>query len=110
MKHCFKNLGRSGIALATVLILVIVLTLIAASMLTLLSNQVSLIEHDNFRTKSRYAEEAAMVRNLEKRRRGEDPDDTWQVGDIIVDIDWSAGGGINNTDQLNFTHDYSVTF
>ena len=102
--------NNKGMALVTVLIIIFVLTILTGVILTLLSNQVRLIEHDNARTESRYADEAVMVRELELLRKNLAVDTTFTIDNMPIDVNYTPGAGINQTGVLNLTHDYSVIF
>ena len=111
MKKKFFDWDCSGMALVTVMILIIILTLIAAALLGLQANQVRLITHDDRRTRARYAEEAAMVHQLERLRKKITPDDTsHNVDGLDVGMSRNIGTGINGTDVLIFSHDYGIVF
>ncbi len=99
----------SGMALVTVLILIIILTLLAGTLLSLQANQVRLIAHGERRTRARYAEEAAMVHQLDKLRKYGMNDSNINIDGI--DVTMSIGpSGMSGIDELNFSHDYTVVF
>lgn len=109
---------QKGIALLTVIIIVLVLTILSSVMLSILANQTRYIEHNIARTKAKYATEATMVRKLDALRRDaaielSHPvsgryDDVGQFW--AVNITRAAGSGISGTDQLDFSVDYSPNF
>lgn len=110
---------KKAAALMTVLILVFILTILATVMLTLLSNQTRIIEHNVARTKIRYADEAAMVRELDHARRNLGAFE--QTHDVSGKYDkdtqkWritvqNGTGPITGTTQLNLTsEDYGPKF
>jgi len=102
-------------ALMTILIMIFILMVLSTALLKLVSNQTRLVEHDISRIKSKYASEAAMVRNLEQYRRGVNPpdathgvsgrfDDPLQNWNVGINSSYNAGIGVTVTD---FEVDYS---
>lgn len=110
MNNKFFSRDYSGMALVTVLILIIILTLLAAVLLSLQASQVRLITHDDRRTRARYAEEAAMVHQVERLRKNLSPDANHNVDGLDVSMQYNSGAGVNGTDLLTFSHDYGVVF
>lgn len=109
MKY-FWIFNNTAAALVTVVILIFILVTLGIALLSLLSSQVRLIEHDISRTYTRYAEEAAMVKTLELLRKNKTPPPSFNIDGIDVTIGLSSGTGLNGTDALNLSHDYSVSF
>ncbi|MBL7197868.1 MAG: hypothetical protein ISS47_07185 [Candidatus Omnitrophica bacterium] len=107
---------EKSVALLTVIIIIFILMILSSVMLSLLSSQTRLIEHDISRVKSKYADEAAMVRQLELLRKNQGLEGTHSVSGRYdqassfwtVDID-----NISTTPDLteiNLSTDYSSPF
>ena len=108
LKKINKANNNNGIALAVMMILVILLTLLAASILSLQSSQVRIVEHDNSRTRSRYADEATMIRQLERLQNNLSVETyDHDVSGLLVGIDSGASG---NFTAVNLTHDFTKIF
>ncbi len=104
---------EKGAALLTVIIIIFILLILSSVALNLLSNQTRLVEHDISRIKSKYANEAAMVRQLERLRNNEllesqhgvpgrydDPGRNW---DVKIDNS-TTGSGLNEIElSINYT-------
>lgn len=105
---------RKGLALINMFVFVILFTMMAAVLLSVLSSHVNLMERHVRRIKAFYAAQAGSVAALDQyRRTGAAP--------ASYTIDWShdsAGGVIStknvvisiNVPQVNSTCDYSVAF
>ena len=110
------NLDNKAIALVCVVIFTFVLTIIGASLLSLLANQTRTIEHNIDRLRALYAVESVFVKQIDQLvRDGLDPqflpdteDFPWVSGDRTVDIVRIDAG--SNTTGFNITLDYDPIF
>jgi Tfp pilus assembly protein PilX len=107
------NKHNKGIALMTVVILIIILTILSSVMLSILANQNRYIEHNIARTKARYATEATMVRALDSLRRNPSQSETG-VTTISGKYDnlgqyWNVGVGVTNAATVNIGINVGVT-
>ncbi|MFC1646210.1 hypothetical protein ACFL2Y_03425 [Candidatus Omnitrophota bacterium] len=106
---------EKSIALLTVILVVFVLVMLSSVMIALLSNQTRLVEHGISRTKSKYANEAAMVSTLERLRRQDPWEGTHSVSgrydddaiDWLVNITNSSAGGLT---AIDLSVDYAPSF
>jgi len=107
-----KLAKEKGVALLTVIIIIFILLILSSVSLNLLSNQTRLVEHDISRIKSKYANEAAMVRQLEALRKDHDLEDDHSVSgryDLddkywTVDVDNTTTNGLNEIElSINYT-------
>ena len=109
-----------GAALLTVIIVIFILTILASVMLNLLSSQTRIVEHDISRVKSKYANEAIIVRQLELFRNNLTPETSSSVSGRYDDFgqNWAAivtnktipSGSLKNLMEINSTIDYQPSF
>jgi Tfp pilus assembly protein PilX len=105
-----------GVALLVVVVMVLILAILASVILSLSSNQTRIVEHDISRIKSKYADEAAMVRQLDILRRNaanetshpvtgryDSDTQTWTVG-------VQKGPGPLGSVEINTTTNYTAAF
>jgi len=116
------TLNNTGFALATVLIIIFIMTILAGIMLSMMSSQTMIVEGDISRIKSKYANEAAMVKALDWARThggnfsgtpggyyqiGGKYDDAGQHWDVDA-VGWS--GSSVNPQSFNLTTEYTSSF
>lgn len=108
---------KKGVALLTVITIVFILTILSTAMISLISSQTRFIEHGVARTKAKYANEAAMVRELERLRLNTSLEATHSVSgkydnpstDWIVSIVNTTTPPISGISEIDFTVDYNTS-
>ena len=109
---------EKGVALLTIITIIFVLTILATAMISLIASQTRLVEHDLARTKARYANEAAMVREIERLRKNLTLEATHGVSgrydnpglDFVVSIVNTTTPPIAGISEIDFSVDYNTTF
>jgi len=96
-------MGKRGVALVTVLVFVLLLTIIAEVLLGLMTNQARIAEHQRRRIKGYYSAWAGLVDNFERLRRGQSIQNTPDPNFSGRNIQTTSGAG----NQYNFRADYS---
>lgn len=100
----------SGVALVTVIIFILLISIIAIAMLNLMSGQAMLIEHQIRRVKAQYVAEAAIWKNFMKYALGQSTETPIQetVDNVLysADVTRSSGGGPNGTDTVSASVNY----
>jgi len=122
MKPNYKNLNNNkAIALICIIIFTFVLTIIGASLLSLLANQTRTIEHNIDRLRALYAVESIFVRQIDNLTRSKlNPDVPggelantesfpWVSGTKLLDVRHNYNAATNTT-GFNITLDYPPGF
>jgi len=100
------GLSRSGLALLTVIILVILISIVAIASINLMVGQALLIEHQIARLRTIYTVEAALQLNLLWLASGTVIQDPTFVGPYQVRMTQTPGNGPLATDTLRVNLDY----
>lgn len=108
-------LSKKALAIVNMLIFVLVFTLLAGAMLSLISSHTKMIEADIRRIKGYYAAEATTVHAMDQARKGNpyyNPNIEWAYdssGNLVVSKNGTftvQAGGIYGTSVVNATFDY----
>lgn len=109
--------GSNGVALVTVIIFIVLISIIAVAMLSLMGGQAVLIEHQVQRIKAQYIAEAAIWKNFMNFTVGTRtppnketpvPSPPEQIDGLPyqADVDYQTGTGPNGTDTISATVSY----
>jgi type II secretory pathway component PulK len=97
---------KSGIALVTVVVTVILISIIAIAAINLMAGQALLIEHQIRRLQAYYIAEAASQKNLISLLWNSTIESSTAIGTNSVDVSLQAGSGPLGTSSLSSVYTY----